>query len=147
MDCHCSVADAPGLATHVIGDPVAIVCFLKVFSRYGHSYKCGWQPVQHSCVMPQVRFIQFTAAGDPVSLKGDYFAGKGVGWAQLETPAGIVDTFNTHLSANYKQSWRGELQGPPGSFSTHGNFVSRCMAPYLQHGASLYQSVLSCTVC
>ncbi|KAK9843028.1 hypothetical protein WJX74_005789 [Apatococcus lobatus] len=56
--------------------------------------------------LKQVRFVQFTAAGDPVSLKGDYFAGKGVGWAQLDTPAGIVDTFNTHLSANYKQSWR-----------------------------------------
>ena len=62
-----------------------------------------------SRVVLQVRFIQFTAAGDPLSLKGDYFAGKGIGWAQLETPVGIVDTFNTHLSANYKQSWQGEL--------------------------------------
>ncbi|KAK9868659.1 hypothetical protein WJX84_005275 [Apatococcus fuscideae] len=56
--------------------------------------------------LKQARFIQFTAAGDPLSLKGDFFAGKGVGWTQLETPAGLIDTFNTHLSANYRQSWQ-----------------------------------------
>lgn len=64
-------------------------------------------PSLNSAMCLQVGFVQFTAAGDPLSLKGDYFAGKGVGWAQHQTPAGLVDTFNTHLSANYKQAWDG----------------------------------------
>lgn len=30
----------------------------------------------------------------------------GVGWAMLETPAGRLSVFNTHLSANYGQQWQ-----------------------------------------
>lgn len=48
-------------------------------------------------------FEQYAAAGDPLALTcGDYLAAKGVGWVQLETPAGAVDVFNTHLHANYR---------------------------------------------
>ncbi|GAB4818425.1 hypothetical protein N2152v2_005471 [Parachlorella kessleri] len=55
----------------------------------------------------EVGFHPYSARGDPVKVfNGDFFAGKGVGWAALATPAGVVDVFNTHLSANYQQQWQ-----------------------------------------
>lgn len=33
--------------------------------------------------------------------EGDYWAGKGAGLARIETPAGLVDFFNTHAQADY----------------------------------------------
>lgn len=65
--------------------------------------------------MLQVGFHPYSARGDPFRvLNGDYFAGKGVGWAAVKTPAGIVDIFNTHLSANYHHHWSGEASGRGG---------------------------------
>ncbi|EFN60044.1 hypothetical protein CHLNCDRAFT_133272 [Chlorella variabilis] len=62
----------------------------------------------------QVAFQPYTARGDPFAvLNGDYFAGKGVGWAALDTPAGTISVFNTHLSANYGQRWQTGARGLP----------------------------------
>lgn len=37
----------------------------------------------------------------------------GVGWAALDTPAGTISVFNTHLSANYGQRWQTGARGLP----------------------------------
>ena len=43
-------------------------------------------------------FHPFSARGDPAAVHhGDFLTGKGVGWAALQTPAGPVDVFCTHL--------------------------------------------------
>lgn len=55
----------------------------------------------------QVGFHPYSTRGDPAAvLQGDFLAGKGVGWAALDTPAGTLSCFNTHLSANYAQDWQ-----------------------------------------
>ncbi len=35
-------------------------------------------------------------------LEGDFYAGKGIGLARLQTPSGLVDVYNTHVLAQYK---------------------------------------------
>ncbi|PRW50999.1 neutral sphingomyelinase [Chlorella sorokiniana] len=55
----------------------------------------------------EVAFHRYSARGDPAAvLQGDYYVGKGVGWAALQTPAGTLSVFLTHLSANYGQEWQ-----------------------------------------
>ncbi|KAL4429990.1 hypothetical protein ABPG77_004360 [Micractinium sp. CCAP 211/92] len=62
----------------------------------------------------EVAFHPYSARGDPAALlNGDFYAGKGVGWAALQTPAGLLSVFNTHLSANYGQRWQWGAPGLP----------------------------------
>ena len=56
----------------------------------------------------QAHFHGYAVAGDPSKLThGDYYAGKGVGHAVLQTPAGLLSVFNTHLCANYSHKYTG----------------------------------------
>ncbi|KAL4444071.1 hypothetical protein ABPG75_011808 [Micractinium tetrahymenae] len=62
----------------------------------------------------EVAFHPYSARGDPAALlQGDFYAGKGVGWAALAMPAGLLSVFNTHLSANYGQRWQWGAPGLP----------------------------------
>ncbi|KAK9793185.1 hypothetical protein WJX73_009213 [Symbiochloris irregularis] len=62
-----------------------------------------------------VQLLSFNAVGDPLAiLSGDFYAGKGVGWARIKTPShGEVDCFNTHTSAAYGFNWQ-EAKEVPG---------------------------------
>ncbi len=49
-----------------------------------------------------MRFWPFRLSGHPRQvLQGDYYAGKGIGLARLQTPAGPLDVYNTHFVARY----------------------------------------------
>jgi len=48
----------------------------------------------------KVAFHRFRLTGRPERLvDAEYFAGKGIGYAQVQTPVGEVDVYNTHLIA------------------------------------------------
>ena len=50
----------------------------------------------------EVFFHRFGASGPPERVwEGDYWAGKGVALARVETPAGMLDFYNTHAQAGY----------------------------------------------
>jgi sphingomyelin phosphodiesterase 2 len=50
----------------------------------------------------ETSFTRFRLNGRPQELiRGDYYAGKGIGRARLTTPAGPVDVYNAHLVAPY----------------------------------------------
>ena len=56
----------------------------------------------------QARFHGYAVAGDPSKLThGDYYAGKGIGHAILQTSEGQVAVFNTHTCANYSHRYEG----------------------------------------
>lgn len=47
-------------------------------------------------------FHRFRLSGRPERLAdAEYYAGKGIGYVRLQTPAGEVDVYNTHLIAQY----------------------------------------------
>ncbi|MFP4321144.1 MAG: endonuclease/exonuclease/phosphatase family protein [Anaerolineales bacterium] len=51
----------------------------------------------------ETRFWRFRLNGYPQHfVQGDYFAGKGIGLARVQTPAGELDVYNMHLVAQYK---------------------------------------------
>lgn len=57
----------------------------------------------------QACFYGYAVAGDPSALThGDYYAGKGIGQAILQTPAGLLTVFNTHICANYSHKYTGK---------------------------------------
>lgn len=39
---------------------------------------------------------------------GDFYAGKGIGQAVLQTSAGLLSVFNTHTCANYSHKYKGD---------------------------------------
>ncbi len=39
---------------------------------------------------------------------GDFYAGKGIGHAVLQTSAGLLSVFNTHTCANYSHKYKGD---------------------------------------
>ncbi len=50
----------------------------------------------------EVFFHRFSGSGPAHRIwEGDYWAGKGVALARIETPAGILDFYNTHAQAGY----------------------------------------------
>ncbi len=50
----------------------------------------------------EVYFMRYSQSGPPHRLnEGDFWAGKGVSLARIETPAGIMDVYNTHAQAGY----------------------------------------------
>ena len=56
----------------------------------------------------QAHFHGYAVAGDPsVPMHGDYYAGKGIGHAVLQTSAGLLSVFNTHTCANYSHKYKG----------------------------------------
>ena len=56
----------------------------------------------------QALFHGYAVAGDPSKLThGDYYAGKGIGHAILQTSEGLVAVFNTHTCANYAHKYTG----------------------------------------
>lgn len=47
-------------------------------------------------------FFKFRMQGKPEDvMRGDYYAGKGIGLARIDTPHGIVDVYNCHTHAQY----------------------------------------------
>lgn len=56
----------------------------------------------------QAHFHGYAVAGNPSALTHcDYYSGKGVGQAILQTPAGLLTVFNTHTCANYSHKYTG----------------------------------------
>jgi endonuclease/exonuclease/phosphatase family metal-dependent hydrolase len=57
-------------------------------------------------------FFHRYAASPPARRiwEGDYWAGKGVGLARIETPAGMLDFFDTHAQAGYGRAEYRELR-------------------------------------
>lgn len=54
----------------------------------------------------QVAFHPYSARGDPAALlNGDFYAGKGVGWAALQTPGGLLFVFNVSAGADASLIW------------------------------------------
>ena len=41
-------------------------------------------------------------------MHGDFYAGKGIGHAVLQTSAGLLSVFNTHTCANYSHKYKGD---------------------------------------
>ena len=61
----------------------------------------------------QAHFHGYAVAGDPsVPTHGDYYAGKGIGHAVLQTSAGLLSVFNTHTCANYSHKYKGDNACP-----------------------------------
>jgi sphingomyelin phosphodiesterase 2 len=51
-------------------------------------------------------FKPFSARGDPAAvLQGDFFAGKGVGWAAVAAPQGMLSIFNVRLPWGLHGAW------------------------------------------
>lgn len=74
--------------------------------RYHHYFSSGvgGSGLLISSVWPicEVFFHRFGVSGPPERVwEGDYWAGKGVALARIETPAGLVDFYNTHAQAGY----------------------------------------------
>ncbi|DBA94300.1 TPA: hypothetical protein ACH3X1_001912 [Trebouxia sp. C0004] len=68
------------------------------------SIRCG------ACL--QARFHGYAVAGDPsVPTHGDFYAGKGIGHAVLQTSAGLLSIFNTHTCANYSHQYKEPVKG------------------------------------
>lgn len=64
-------------------------------SPHGSPNACLLACVWHSV---QADFHPYSARGDPAALlQGDFYAGKGVGWASLDAPAGRLSVFNVSL--------------------------------------------------
>ena len=84
---------------------------------------CSWHLVGHLSrqrSLVQVQLLAYSAVGDPLAiLSGDFYAGKGVGWARLQCPWAAVDCFNTHTSAAYGNRWQGECRRLP-ALCCHG---------------------------
>jgi sphingomyelin phosphodiesterase 2 len=73
---------------------------------YGHYYSSGMVGsgllLLSRFPIEEVGYLPYRLNGRPQDLmRPDYYAGKGVGWARLRTPAGPVDSYNTHLIAEY----------------------------------------------
>lgn len=65
----------------------------------------------------QARFHGYAVAGDPsVPTHGDFYAGKGIGHAVLQTSAGLLSIFNTHTCANYSHNYKGDNACPCPAF-------------------------------
>ena len=57
-------------------------------------------------------FTRFRLNGRPQELiRGDYYAGKGIGRVRLTTPAGPVDVYNAHLVAPLSGIRPGQIPG------------------------------------
>jgi endonuclease/exonuclease/phosphatase family metal-dependent hydrolase len=64
----------------------------------------------------ETAFHRFRLGGKPEDIKrGDYYAGKGVGLTRIQTPAGIVDVYNIHPHAQYKNTPNNEYAVYTGS--------------------------------
>lgn len=53
----------------------------------------------------EVFYHRYSVSGPPQRIwEGDFWAGKGVALARIETPAGMLDFYNTHAQAGYGRS-------------------------------------------
>lgn len=73
---------------------------------YHHHYKSGklgsGLVILSRYPILEADFHKFRLGGRmDTQFRGDYFVGKGIGFARIETPSGIIDVFNTHPNAQY----------------------------------------------
>lgn len=91
-------------ADHLIGEAA------KAGLRHGHHYLSGLfgsgLVIISRYPILQTDFWPYVAAGNAIAINhGDFFAGKGIAWARIDSPIGSVDVFNTHLHANYRHTF------------------------------------------
>lgn len=74
--------------------------------RYHHYYPSGVGGsgllISSAWPIREVFFHRYSASGPARRVwEGDYWAGKGVALARVETPSGMLDFYNTHAQAGY----------------------------------------------
>lgn len=74
--------------------------------RHHHYYSSGVGGsgllISSAWPIREVFFHRYSVSGPPERVwEGDYWAGKGVALARIETPAGLLDFYNTHAQAGY----------------------------------------------
>ena len=74
--------------------------------RHHHCYPSGVGGsgllISSAWPIREVFFHRYSVSGPPHRVwEGDYWAGKGVALARVETPAGMLDFYNTHAQAGY----------------------------------------------
>lgn len=58
----------------------------------------------------EVAFYAYRMRSRPeLIMQGDFWAGKGIGLARIQTPSGIVDFYNTHAVAQYAPDYQDDL--------------------------------------
>lgn len=82
-----------------------------------------------------IQYIQYPLNGKPQRLsQGDWWAGKGVGYVQIQTPMGIVHLFNTHTHSNYEKVNMDEYIGHRlDQVSRYGEYVNAITAHIDDH--------------
>lgn len=79
---------------------------LRYYQYYGSGLAGSGLLIMSAYPIKEVYFHRYTVAGAWYKIyEGDWWAGKGVGLARIETPQGFVDFYDTHAQAGYGNPW------------------------------------------
>ncbi len=107
------------------------------YSHYFHSGVMGSGLLTLSRYpITETSFLRFRLNGRPQDfVRVDYYAGKGVGRARVETPGGAVDLYNVHLIAPY-------LELGPDRFAAHRVAQAVEMGHYIREQSAGVPAIL-----